>query len=486
MQRQQYIQQPQQGQSHHNNQNNQQYHQPSQQHTNQQYQQSNQQVQYGMQAQHQQQAQMALQAQQQQQQQQMMMQQQMQQQQQMLQQMMTAQYSQNNSQNTQLQGSAPANNQLLQQFQNMQQAGYHNQLQQVISQNQILSNPLIISNRERLLTQMRNEQEHETIRRAQQSVNNKEITATDLMRIITLRPIELPKKGAKEDEQAAKIRNRDVHIQYDFVNSSWDVEGKKYEQSRTNQPYKIIINREENREDPKRMLEKERMWQTTKDDNYRPNFRDLIVHTVTDADKDGVIEEHDRENYMRKELDDENRVIYSSSNQTKHKKQFEYKHIYKYRIKIDSKNHIELKDDRVAYYEDQQRKIESDRAQSDALLSMMQANDMIDQEMLEAGLEKPDEDGNNVDEEVDALMNRLGLAPRKSKKRSTAEVKEISIASIAPVQTPATSSTSLSSSSSRFVTSSRAHEKPENHINDTDKKNDDVMVINFSSRRKAK
>jgi hypothetical protein len=429
------------------------------------------------------QAQMAMQQQMQQQQQQMAMQQQMQQQQQMLQQMMAAQYAQNNSAiaPVQLQGAPPANNQLLQQFQNMQQAGYHNQLQQVISQNQILSNPLIISNRERLLTQMRNEQEHETIRRAQQSVNNKEISATDLMRIITLRPIELPKKGPNQDEQATRARNKDVHIQYDFVNSSWDVEGDKYKQSRTNQPYKIIINREENREDPKRLLEKERLWQSTKDDAMRPNFRDLIVHTVTDADKDGVIEDHDRENYMRKELDDENRVIYSESNRTKHKRQFEYKHIYKYRIRIDSKNHIELKDDRVAYYEDQQRKLEADRAQSDALLSMMQENDMIDQGMLEAGLEKPDDD--RVDEEVDALMSRLGLAPRKGKNRSRTDTKEAPAPIIqAPVKT-------ITGSSSRFVTSSRSSEMSSNTPVKDDvprsSKNEDIEVISFSSRRKT-
>lgn len=433
------------------------------------------------------QAQMAMQQHMQQQQQQMAMQQQMQQQQQMLQQMMAAQYAQNTAiAPVQLQGAPPANNQLLQQFQNMQQAGYHNQLQQVISQNQILSNPLIISNRERLLTQMRSEQEHETIRRAQQSVNNKEISATDLMRIITLRPIELPKKGPNQDEQATRARNRDVHIQYDFVNSSWEVEGDKYKQSRTNQPYKIIINREENREDPKRLLEKERLWQSTKDDALRPNFRDLIVHTVTDADKDGVIDDHDRENHMRKELDDENRVIYSESNRTKHKKQFEYKHIYKYRIRIDSKNHIELKDDRVAYYEDQQRKLEADRAQSDALLSMMQENDMIDQGMLEAGLDKPDDD--RVDEEVDALMSRLGLAPRKGKSKSRTDAKE----AVAPItHAPVKTTTTTSGSSSRFVTSSRSSETSNIPIKEDisnasrSSGNEDIEVISFSSRRKT-
>jgi type II secretory pathway pseudopilin PulG len=398
------------------------------------------------------------------------MQQQMQQQIQQQQQMLQAMVNDNShTQPIQMQGTLPANNQLLQQFQNMQQAGYHAQVQQVIGQNNILSNPMIINNRERLLTQMQNEQENEAIRRAQQKVNNKEMTQTDLMRVLTLHQVQLPKKGPGLDDQETRVRNKDVHMQYDFVNSSWDNEADKYKQSRTNQPYKIIINREENKEDPKRMLEKERHWLATKDDSYRPSWKDLVVHTITDADKEGVREEHERENYIRKELDDENRITYSDKNKTQHLKKFEFKHIYKYRIRIDSKNHVELKDDQVAYYENEQRKLEEGRVQSDALLSELQKNDMIDRDMLESGLEKPIEDVTNT--EVDALMERLGLGARKSSKKDRLK-QEFNIPEKSPNIQP----------TSRFIKQTINTQEP---IQRKSPNIDDSGTITFKSRRKV-
>ncbi len=36
--------------------------------------------------------------------------------------------------------------------------------------------------------------------------------------------------------------NKDVHIQYDFLNSSWKTQREKWHEYRTNTPYKIIIN----------------------------------------------------------------------------------------------------------------------------------------------------------------------------------------------------------------------------------------------------
>lgn len=407
--------------------------------------------------------------------QQMYQQQQIQQQIQQQQQILKAMANDNvNTQPIQLHGNLPANNQLLQQFQNMEQAGYHAQVQQVIGQNHILSNPMIISNRERLLTQMQTEQENEAIRRVQQKVNNKEMSQTDLMRILTLHQVELPKKGPGQDEQAMRIKNKDVHIQYDFVNSSWNTEADKYKQARTNQPYKIIINREENKEDPKRILEKERIWLATKDESYRPSWKDLVVHTITAADKDGVREEHDREDYIRKELDDENRIIYSEKNKNKHLKKFEYKHIYKYRIRIDSKNHVELKDDRVAYYEDEQRKLEEGRVQSDALLSELQQNDMIDRDMLESGLEKPIDDVTN--DEVDVLMERLGLGSRKSSKKDRSK-REPHVLEEPKITVP------IIQPASRFVKQVPISTQPEISNKVINNANNESMT--FKSRRKA-
>lgn len=302
-------------------------------------------------------------------------------------------------------------NQLLNQYERMQTAGYSAQVNQVIGQNKLLINPMLIGNRDSLLTKMRLEKEEEALRRVHQRVQNNEMTQTDLMRQLVIRPIELPKRGTASTENDIQTMNKDVHIQYDFVNSSWNEQRGIWQKNRTNTPYKTIINSDANRDDSARMLEKEKRWLENggrTDDDARPTNRDLIVHVVSDADKCGIAEKYTTEDEARQQLDSQHRLIYSKENKTKHIKQFEYKHVYMYRVKIDSKNHIELRDDRVAYYEEQQKKLESTKAQSDALLRMMQESDMIDKELLDTGLENP-EYTTTVDIEVDNLMSELGI-----------------------------------------------------------------------------
>lgn len=143
---------------------------------------------------------------------------------------------------------------------------------------------------------------------------------------------------------------------------------EKYWKERTNQPYKIIMKNEK--------ISKE----IKKSD-------DLIVHTVTQKDKEGVAEDFD---VMKKKLgvhDGELKAIYSTSKENEHKKNFDYVHVYKYRVQenpSESKDHSKLKNDQVKRYKDQQRKEEDGKKKKDMIFESLISEGIFDQSELDS------------------------------------------------------------------------------------------------------
>ena len=111
--------------------------------------------------------------------------------------------------------------------------------------------------------------------------------------------------------------NEDVSDKWNKKKDDFTPNRELYWELRKNkpiQPYKNIMDK---KDIPDQINEKE----------------ELIVHKVTDADKEGVTEDFEK---MEGELEKHNgelKIIYSASEYNKHKQKFEYTHKYKYRYK---------------------------------------------------------------------------------------------------------------------------------------------------------
>ena len=107
-----------------------------------------------------------------------------------------------------------------------------------------------------------------------------------------------------------------------------DNELKTAWEKRTNIPYKNII----------------------KNEDYKKNIKksdDLIVHKVSENDKKGVNEKLNKHLKELNDHDSELKLIYSTSNEIKHIKKFEYNHKYKFRVRSVNSTHETLKDNRI-------------------------------------------------------------------------------------------------------------------------------------------
>ena len=133
---------------------------------------------------------------------------------------------------------------------------------------------------------------------------------------------------------------------------------------RTNQPYKNIIKNE---------------------DVTKKNFKskdDLIVHKVTIKDKEGVDDSYNKFKQNLETHNDELQTIYSTDKRNEHKKKFEYNHVYKYRIQYDPKDHDKLKQDRIKYYKDRQKKEEEGKRTVDNILETLINDGIFDKSEL--------------------------------------------------------------------------------------------------------
>ena len=152
------------------------------------------------------------------------------------------------------------------------------------------------------------------------------------------------------------------------LDSQWDNIKKNAWETRTNQPYKNILKGEKyDKFINKKTIEKE----------------ELIVHRVTDADKEGFREAVLELENNKQKHNNELKLIYSVSEEAKHKKKFEYNHREKYKVKYDPKNFNELKKDQYEYYKKEQEKIEKDKNDVMDILDNLLNNGMLDKEDIE-------------------------------------------------------------------------------------------------------
>jgi hypothetical protein len=161
--------------------------------------------------------------------------------------------------------------------------------------------------------------------------------------------------------------NDDVNKCFVEINKRYGDNLTKYWEKRTNQPYKNILY----------------------DQDYNKTIShgdDLIVHKYSEADK---VRSEQIEKYKEsmEKHNNELRVIYSTSKEAEHLKQFEYNHKYKYRITSSvTTDQQDLKKNRILYYKKEQQKVEKDKEDKEKLLmSIMQDGIFNEDELKEFG-----------------------------------------------------------------------------------------------------
>lgn len=132
---------------------------------------------------------------------------------------------------------------------------------------------------------------------------------------------------------------------------------------------------------------------------------DLIVHKVTIEDKDEKIF-NQKMNVFEKTIAEQNKDIkdtYSLDKKTEHKKEFDYQHKYKYRVKLDPNGEDDLRTDRIEFYKKEQNKIEENKKKIDDILL-----NLIDSGILSENLESINYDKINTKDLENKLKNVFG------------------------------------------------------------------------------
>lgn len=116
------------------------------------------------------------------------------------------------------------------------------------------------------------------------------------------------------------------------------------------------------------------------DKTYDKEF-DLNIHTVTQIDKDEIrfIKELAEKLALFEEHNGELKLIYSSSKESQHKKDFEYVQKYKHRSGYDPEDYTDLK----KYYKKEQKRINRENKRIDEMLEVLLMNDQVSKEDLE-------------------------------------------------------------------------------------------------------
>jgi hypothetical protein len=145
-----------------------------------------------------------------------------------------------------------------------------------------------------------------------------------------------------------------------------------------------------------------------KDFNYDKKIeksKDLIIHTVTEADKDKTNFDSNMGKFQTtiSTQNNEIKTIYSISKETQHKKDFEYQHKYKYRSKLETNDDSDLRVDRIEYYKKEQQKTEHNKKKIDNILL-----DLIDSGILSENLDSINFDKIDADKLEETLKNTFG------------------------------------------------------------------------------
>lgn len=140
---------------------------------------------------------------------------------------------------------------------------------------------------------------------------------------------------------------------------------------RTNTPYKNIIK------------DSKFVNKFTKNPTKKIKKTELMVHKVTEADKEGVEEDFEELKVKNTTHDGELKVEYSTTKETEFKKAFEYNHRSKFRIKYDpsdNADHSSLKKNKLEALKKEQKKATKSERSYDSILQAVNKMNIYDDE----------------------------------------------------------------------------------------------------------
>nr|QBK89344.1 MAG: uncharacterized protein LCMiAC02_04390 [Mimivirus LCMiAC02] len=225
---------------------------------------------------------------------------------------------------------------------------YHNYQQNnnIYNNNALLHNPMFKNNA--VLNSPQHQQMIAARMREQENIQN-------IKRMEELNKILVNmNKGELRDMiiQPKKIKKniiKEIQKNYNIAKKSFPKTRKDYWNKRTNMPYKNIITEEKHY---KKFINK----------RGKINAKELIVYKTTKADRLKAYKKYDKLKNNIEKHNNELKVIYSLSKETKHKESFDYNHKYKFRIKYNpSSGHKQLRDNKMDHYKKQQRKLEKNK-----------------------------------------------------------------------------------------------------------------------------
>jgi len=238
------------------------------------------------------------------------------------------------------------------------------------------------------------------IQRAEK-VNNLKLSDKEISNYVIC-PIKVEKISSNE------FNNELSQKENEYIDEKNNKKLKEFWDGRTNMPYKNIL----------------------KNEDYSKDFKskkDLIVHKVTNEDKLGIIDKFKEHKKVIDEQDDQLKITYSKDEKLKHKKDFQYKNVYKYRLKHNPKDYNELKD----IYKKEQESVDKEEKKIDNLINTLLEGDLlsdIEKKEAESELKKIQNDkeisikknsnsnhnftkltkNKSIDDEIELLKKELG------------------------------------------------------------------------------
>lgn len=254
------------------------------------------------------------------------------------------------------------NNQLLNQWNNMQRQniGYQN--------NALLRNNMMMKTRMEQLNYIKQMQQLRQIQLREQMKNSMKEHTKNL-----LTPIKIKENNK---DVAKKFNERKKHLKREKYRKQIIDQHTNQEIKIDNTPYKQI------------MVDKKYGGTDYKKKHTKKSFnKDVVVHKVTKKDKDIKKFKEDLEQKEKKILKQDNTLkkIYSSEQEEEHKKKFEYRKTYVYRTSDNnSSTHNELKDDKIDYYEKRQKEWEKNNIKVNNIINDLKNNGILTKDQIDS------------------------------------------------------------------------------------------------------
>lgn len=252
-------------------------------------------------------------------------------------------------------------NRLFQQYNNVTMGRYNNPL---VQNNPQMTDPTYQAQMMQRMNMMKQQQLMRQMERMKE-INIKDVDPNVLKKAV------LSKKSDTEESKFVKYKNKEMDVidAYESAQKDYTPDRDELWKGRTNQPYKVIMNKESFKKEYKKPEE-------------------LVVHRVTEKDKDEQKLDTEYKSFKGNIVkhNDELEKIYSTSKKMEYKKKFEYNQHYNTREKFDPNDHNKLKHDQLERYKMDQMKLEKNKKKMDNIIESLVSGGVLTEDEVKSHL----------------------------------------------------------------------------------------------------